>query len=156
MSEQFTAAFWEIMNNILPSVITLLVGLLGVLATYLTTKLSKYLETKSSASEAEKKNKAVKTALDRFTSLVNTVVSATNQTVVGPLKEAAADGKLTKEEQKAVFTKAKEQIMSQLTVEMQTVLAETYADVDAYIENLIEESVGNLKTGLLKEVIVEE
>ena len=76
-----------IIENIVKITAALLLMLIGVLGTYLTALASKRAET---ANVAE--------ALRSLTEAAKTTVGELQQTIVNPLKEAAADGKLTQEE----------------------------------------------------------
>lgn len=76
-----------IIENIVKITAALLLMLIGVLGTYLTALASKRAET---ANVAE--------ALRSLTEAAKTTVGELQQTVLNPLKEAAADGKLTKAE----------------------------------------------------------
>ena len=152
MSEQITSIFYESMATILPALIGIVVTLLGVVGTYLSTKLSKYFTAKAEAVEVTKKNEIIGNALKRFEGLVLTVITSTNQTIVDPLRKATADGVLTDDEKTMIFNTAREQIQAQMTTEMSDALTATYADVEAYITHLMEQTVNDLK----KKVITAE
>lgn len=76
-----------IIENIVKITAALLLMLIGVLGTYLTTLAAKRAETAN-----------VSEALRALTEAAKTTVGELQQTIVGPLKAAAADGKLTPDE----------------------------------------------------------
>lgn len=76
-----------IIENIVKITAALLLMLIGVLGTYLTTLAAKRAETAN-----------VSEALRALTEAAKTTVGELQQTIVEPLKAAAADGKLTPDE----------------------------------------------------------
>ena len=76
-----------IIENIVKITAALLLMLIGVLGTYLTTLAAKRAETVN-----------VSEALHALTEAAKTTVGELQQTIVEPLKAAAADGKLTPDE----------------------------------------------------------
>lgn len=119
-----------IIENIVKIAAALLLMLIGVLGTYLTALASKRAET---ANIAE--------ALRSLTEAAKTTVGELQQTVVGPLKEAAADGKLTSDE----IAKLRDMLVAQTKQKMLpsaiNIINAAGADIEAIIlgvgENLI-------------------
>ena len=76
-----------IINNAVQIVATLIVTLIGVLGTWLSTKIAKHAELKNIAA-----------ATDAAVNAAQTTVLELQQTTVDKLKAASVDGKLTKDE----------------------------------------------------------
>lgn len=76
-----------IIETVVQIVATLLITLIGVLGTWLTTKIAKREELKN-----------ISIATNELMAMAQTTVLELQQTVVSGWKEASADGKLTKEE----------------------------------------------------------
>ena len=74
--------------------------------------------------------------------LIVTSVGDVKQVLVDGLKK---EGKFTIEKQKEVLELAKEKVMNQLTVQSEDVLKKTYADYLGWIEDQIENVVGETK-----------
>jgi len=104
-----------------------------------------FLKTKAQAIKDENLRKAVDSALSGLEIVVNTVVTSLQQTIVGNLKQASKDGKLTAEQIKSIKGKAINDINTILSDEMKDILSKNYGNLDYFIEHLIEEAVFNLK-----------
>lgn len=80
--------------------------------------------------------------IDLIESLILDVVGSINQIYVEGLKES---GSFTKEKQKEMFMKAKQEVLAQLTTAGKEVLEKTYTDYLAWIEVQIEQAVSLIK-----------
>ena len=119
-----------IIENIVKITAALLLMLIGVLGTYLTTLAAKRAETAN-----------VSEALRALTEAAKTTVGELQQTIVEPLKAAAADGKLTPDE----ITDLRNMLVAQTKQKMLpsaiNIINAAGADIEAIIlgvgENLI-------------------
>ena len=84
----------------------------------------------------------VENALTRISNTTETVVDYLGQTVAQGLKEAAADGKLTKDEAAELRDKAYASVMAQLPEVLKQHAALGVADLNQVIFTKIEQAVG--------------
>lgn len=95
------------------------------------------------------KNDSVFTLLDSAVStaeyIVNLVVARLQQEVVGNLKAAAADGKLTKSEIEQITKSAFIDIKTMLSEDTIDVLESNFGNIELYIKSIIEKKVLDLK-----------
>lgn len=87
------------------------------------------------------KNQTVKNALDSVEDTVADVVVYLKTTTVSQIKEASADGKLTKEEITEIVGQAKRRILAIISEDSLLILNDVIDDVDAWLENKIEKHV---------------
>lgn len=119
-----------IIENTVKITAALLLMLIGVLGTYLTTLAAKRAETAN-----------VSEALRALTEAAKTTVGELQQTIVGPLKAAAADGKLTPDEIADLRNMLVAQTKQKMLPSAINVINAAGADIEAIIlgvgENLI-------------------
>lgn len=119
-----------IIENIVKITAALLLMLIGVLGTYLTTLAAKRAETAN-----------VSEALRALTEAAKTTVGELQQTIVGPLKAAAADGKLTPDEIADLRNMLVAQTKQKMLPSAINIINAAGADIEAIIigvgENLI-------------------
>ncbi len=119
-----------IIENIVKITAALLLMLIGVLGTYLTTLAAKRAETAN-----------VSEALRALTEAAKTTVGELQQTIVGPLKAAAADGKLTPDEIADLRNMLVAQTKQKMIPSAINIINAAGADIEAIIlgvgENLI-------------------
>lgn len=119
-----------IIENIVKIIAALLFMLIGVLGTYLTTLAAKRAETAN-----------VSEALRALTEAAKTTVGELQQTIVGPLKAAAADGKLTPDEIADLRNMLVAQTKQKMLPSAINIINAAGADIEAIIlgvgENLI-------------------
>ena len=119
-----------IIENIVKIAAALLLMLIGVLGTYLTTLAAKRAETAN-----------VSEALRALTEAAKTTVGELQQTIVEPLKAAAADGKLTPDEITDLRNKLVTQTKQKMLPSAINIINAAGADIEAKIlgvgENLI-------------------
>lgn len=119
-----------IIENIVKITAALLLMLIGVLGTYLTTLAAKRAETAN-----------VSEALRALTEDAKTTVGELQQTIVGPLKAAAADGKLTPDEIADLRNMLVAQTKQKMLPSAINIINAAGADIEAIIlgvgENLI-------------------
>ena len=120
----------DIIENIVKIAAALLLMLIGVLGTYLTTLAAKRAETAN-----------VSEALRALTEAAKTTVGELQQTIVEPLKAAAADGKLTPDEITDLRNKLVTQTKQKMLPSAINIINAAGADIEAIIlgvgENLI-------------------
>ena len=92
--------------------------------------------------KAKTDNILVENALTRISNTTETVVASLGQTVAQGLKEAAADGKLTKDDAAALRDKAYAAVMAQLPEVLKQHAALGVADLNQLIFAKIEQAVG--------------
>lgn len=90
-------------------------------------------------------------ALDDTEYLAGVTVGAIEQTAARQLREAVKDGKVDKEELQALAAQAFAEIKSSVSPEAQKVISDNLGDFDAYLTNLIERKVLELKTAAGKQ-----
>jgi len=91
------------------------------------------------------KNEALKAALEEAKDVADNVVASLKATVVDGLKEKSADGKLSADEAMEVADRAVEMFLSDISERSLTLLEENADDVTAWIGNLIEARLAQLK-----------
>ncbi len=114
--------------------ISALTPLIGMILTSLVSWGISILKSKTKADIA-------KTSLDQVDQVVGTVVGGLAQTMAGPMKDAAADGKLSDQEKKVLKATAEANTKALLTDAVITAAQNSLADLDAYINQKIEEQV---------------
>jgi hypothetical protein len=113
---------------------TLISGLLG----YGMILLNAYVKSKT-------KNESIIAATALVGDIVKSTVKSLEQTLVPKYKELSADGKLSKEERKALQNIAMSRIKAQIPEATQKVMALAVESLDKYLADKVEESVYNLK-----------
>lgn len=128
MFETFLAA---IVPVLLPGAGALVTGLVSLALI----SVKKYVTAKTG-------NALVENALTRITNTTETVVASLTQTVAQGLKEAAADGKLTKDDSERLKAMAHTAIMAQLPAVIKTHAALGITDLEQFVASKIEQAVG--------------
>ena len=101
-------------------------------------ELNRYIRTKT-------KNEQISGAMEQIGHVVEATVQDLNQTVVKGMREAAADGKLTKNEAVGIKTKAVNQIKNQLPAAMQKTAGMAVNSLSGYINSRVEKAVSDIK-----------
>lgn len=127
MGEIFLSAVVQV---IVPAIATAV----GTFLILLTRNVSKYLQKKSDSDNVDK-------YIGLLESAVVDVVQGLNQTTVGHLKTASADGKLTSEEMRLIKYEARDSVRNILGVDGMNALRTVFADLDTLISNKIERAV---------------
>ena len=121
-----------ILGNLLAQLVPLLIPVLGTLGSFATAYLAHLLKTKIGAE-----------AVGITTELVGSVVSDLRAGMVEPLKAAASDGKLTKQEAEEIknigIRRVKKQIPKRVAKAATGVIGELEAFVSGKIEQIIED-----------------
>ena len=101
-------------------------------------EISKYVRSKT-------KNELALTALDQISATVETTVKDLQQTLVPALKQAAADGVISKADAQGLKAAAVLRVKNQLQPKVIKNAEVLISDVDALIQSLIEKNVLDLK-----------
>lgn len=122
----------QILLNILAAVTTCIIL---PLISFLGIKLSQWLSTKI-------KDEKAAALFTKAVDIVTNAVRITFQTYVESLKNSGSFGK---DEQSIAFEKAKAIIVSELTEDLKTFIAQNYGDLQTWISNQIEATIYKLK-----------
>lgn len=101
-----------------------------------------YLSNLSKEKVAKIENIKVREASYKLLDIITKCVSATNQEFVGDLKK---EGKFDKNQQEEAWNKTKNKINKILDKESREILEKAYGDLNAYINQTIEDEVTNQK-----------
>jgi len=112
--------------------------LLSALASWGMYELAKFVRTKT-------KNEAANDAVTHITETANTTVEELEQTLVPAFKEAASDGKLSKEDRAKLKDLAVRKVNSQIPDKMNKLASQIVNSVDRFIRAKIEKAVLDLK-----------
>ena len=85
---------------------------------------------------------------DKVLNLVSITVDNAEQTLKKELKEKSADGKLTKEDNKAIFLAVKDDVLANLKKSEKEILEASIGDVSSYISKTIESYIHKKKLGI--------
>lgn len=132
-------------------IVTVVTGILGVLSAFLIACAKKgfdWLSAKLSKVKSDTAREAFTNALTDLNKLVDSTVTALQQTLGDDIKAsiAAADGKYTRDDLLALTDTALGTIKSQLTDAAKEALSTVYNDLDSFIVDLIQTKVRYLKT----------
>lgn len=130
-----------IRHELLELLATLAIAVLTVGAAYAIS----YLRRAREALEARIDNELAEKVLGRVWHLVEVAVLATESTTAAALRQAVADGKVSRDELVALGRNVVEDVLAQLDDEARLALAATVGDVRAYIEQLVEAALERLK-----------
>lgn len=115
-------------------VTVIIVTAIGILSTWLTAKLNKYIQLKNTT-----------TALETCLDMVQVTVGELQQKFVEDMKKANADGKLTKDEIKQLNTSLIVYTKNKLTPEIIKVITAAGIDINQFILDAGEKFVQELK-----------
>lgn len=122
--------FGDASSVALTAVLQVLVAIIAAVAISLVIKINKNAKLNLSDSQ-----------LVEIKDIVNTMVVATNQKIVDSMKATNADGKLTEEQQLAVFNTVKTALKSCLDSDQVQCIEDKFGLLDQGLDFLIEESV---------------
>lgn len=125
----------EFIQNILYIIITAAVPVL-------TTYICKFLYEKWNSNKQVVENQHVQDTLNQVINVVLNCVVAVNQTFADELKKK---GEFNTEAAKEAFDMCKNMAIKMLSEEAKNIIANTYGDVDAYLDTLIESTVKQVK-----------
>ena len=105
--------------------------------------ICKWLQSLYENNKNKIKNETAQIVLSQVTDMITSAVETTTSTYVKQLK---ADNMFNADAQKEAFNKTFEAVKKQLTSDAETVIHNTYGDVETYITNKIEQIVEQLKS----------
>ena len=130
--------FWvEVLNALIP--------LLALAVTIAIAMLAEWLRRKAGQVQQDVVRESFLAAIFELERVANDAILATNQILVEKLKEAAADGKLTKEEAEAAMRMAVEYFMTHLTPGALQVLQAAYGPIEQWLEEYLEAQLAKAK-----------
>lgn len=127
----------RVMEALLPLLALLVTVAVGYLISLLRVQAEKVKNETARASLIAAIAEAERVAVD--------AVQATNQVLVGKLKEASEDGKLTKEEAAEAMRMAVEYLQSHLTPGALQILQAAYGPIEEWIESYLEAKLAQQK-----------
>jgi len=142
--------FWEpILESLRGFLSTILIGLLSVGVVFVTIQINRLKERILESIEQKDKTSLLESVTRRLFALTETVVLALEANAGKLIREAVAEGKITKEEGreqlKELGRQALQEIKDLLGAELLAQLQEQKIDVDAWIQSLIDSYVEKMK-----------
>lgn len=148
--EEIKTAFSDLIVNI---IVTLLIPIIfGLIAAYLE-KLREVAAQKINTLKYNTEKELLKNTINNLDNLITQSVIALQVTLVKELKNANADGKLTKEDAWRISNELTKIVKGQLTDEVKETLKTQINDIDAYIANKAEVVLALIKGEIDKNVI---
>ncbi len=145
--------FWDpILESLRGFLSTILIGLLSVGAVFVMVQINRLKERVLESIEQKDKTGLLESVTRRLFVLTETVVLALEANAGKLIREAVAEGKITKEEGRAQLQElgrqALQEIKDLLGAELLAQLQEQKVDVDAWIQSLIDSYVEKMKDSL--------
>lgn len=137
-----------LLNTLLVTILTGVIGIAGAYATLLLKKVTTKIQAETSKIESDKERVLVNDAVMSINDLVYQAVFAMQTTTVEAIKDKAADGKLTLEESKEIANTVKDNVLAQLSTEVQSLATKQIENLDLYILDRIEVELEKVKTEL--------
>lgn len=133
-------------------VVTVVAGILGVLASFLIACAKKgfeWIAAKVSKVKDDTARDAINNALKDLNALVTATVTSLQQSLGDDIKKSIAegDGRYTRDDLLALTDTAMATIKSQLSDSAKQALSTVYADLNSFIADLIQSKVRELKAG---------
>lgn len=136
------------LTNAVVTIVVALIGLASVYAiTYINKLKAKVVAETAKITDATARNYAQST-INKVTDALSTAVDKIESTMVKELKEASADGKLTKEDQQKVAEAAKNLANDILGTDMKDLLVGLVGDTEKFIDAEIASLVISKKPGV--------
>ena len=137
-----------LLNTLLVTILTGVISIAGAYATLLLKKVTTKIQAETSKIESDKERILVNDAIMSINDLVYQAVFAMQTTTVEAIKAKAEDGKLTVEEGKEIANIVKDNVISQLSTEVQSLATKQIENLDLYILDRIEVELEKVKTEL--------
>ena len=137
-----------LLNTLLVTILTGVISIAGAYATLLLKKVTTKIQAETSKIESDKERVLVNDAIMSINDLVYQAVFAMQTTTVEAIKDKAEDGKLTLEEGKEIANTVKDNVLSQLSTEVQSLATKQIENLDLYILDRIEVELEKVKTEL--------
>lgn len=140
----------DVLNNLQQSVITIVVALIGLAATYAVTYIKKLKDKvigETNKIEDEATKSLATTAINRIGDLAVATVSALEQEYGKAIRDSIAngDGEFTRDDLIALHDKAIQQVKDQLTDEAISAAESQINDIEGYISTKVSEALLNIK-----------
>jgi len=133
---------WEtIINELRELAVTVLVAVLSLGAAYVLA----YIRRAKEALDQRIDHELADRALERVAHLAEVAVLAAESTTAAALRQAVAEGRVSRDELLDLGRQVVEQVLAQLDDEARKALAETVGDVRRYVEQLIEATLERYK-----------
>lgn len=133
---------WDIVITELKELaITVLVAVLSLGSAYALA----YIRRAKEALDARIDHELADRALERVAYLAEVAVLAAESTTAAALRQAVAEGRVSRDELLALGRQVVEQVLSQLDDEVRMALAETVGDIRRYVEDIVEATLARLK-----------
>lgn len=130
----------------------ILVAVVAMALTALAGAAFRFLLAKAAGISKQTLREAIAAGLAELQRVVVEAIAAVKQTYTDAIKEAAADGKLEKEEQIEAMSRAKKYVESHLGPWALQILQATYGPIGDWLEGYIEAQIGLGKPGPLAQV----
>lgn len=121
--------------------VTVLLALLNVGSAYALA----YIRRAREALEQRVDHELADRAIARVAYLAEVAVLAAESTTASALRQAVAEGRVSRDELLALGRQVVEQVLSQLDDEVRMALAETVGDIRRYVEDIVESTLERLK-----------
>lgn len=135
----------EQLMSFLQPVLFSLGSLLAAVISYYVALAVQKLKVETSKIQDEQQRELANKAIDRLHDLIDKTVVSTEETVGKELKQAFADGQISKDEIMALCPKVRDEVYAQLSSDTKDVLSKELTDVQAYIQVVIENALKNMK-----------
>jgi type II secretory pathway pseudopilin PulG len=132
-------------NQFVVTVVIALIGLLATYATYGIRKLTERVKAQTAQLKNEESRRLLNNALQDVEKLTVVTVSAIEQTTAKSLRELVKDGKASREELLALGKQAFDEVKAATLPDVQKVITDNLGNFDNYLTKLIENAVRRVK-----------
>ena len=133
------------LTDLLATIVTGCITLVSVYITFFINKTIENLKSKTEKIECELQRELINNAIERTSELVYLNVVKAEQTLVKEIIEKSEDGKIDKEELKEVSVIVRDEVISQMGIEVIGLLQLEIQDIKGYVSALIEKTLAELK-----------
>lgn len=137
--------FQNVLNTIVEAVVSGALTIASVYVPILISKVVKVANSKASLIKNEEAQAIVTNAIDRIDDLITTNIISAENTLKPKILEAIKDGKIDKSELEELSKIVKENVLKQISEDVNEVLNTTVSDTSSYLENRIEKILAELK-----------
>ena len=144
----------EELNEVIVSfLIAVITGVIGLISSYFALymkRISDKLKSEIEKEASEEQKKLIEQGIERINTLVYNSVYSAQKTIVQVIKNASEDGKLTVEDGKMIKETVKEDILKQISIDLEMTVKSEIDDIEAYVMNQIEIQLDKVKEELVK------
>ena len=137
--------FQNVLNTIVEAVVSGALTIASVYVPILISKVVKVANSKASLIKNEESQANDTNAIDRIDDLITTNIISAENTLKPKILEAIKDGKIDKSELEELSKIVKENVLKQISEDVNEVLNTTVSDTSSYLENRIEKILAELK-----------